>query len=632
MKLAQIRIVLHLKGPVLTEASTLGEPGLDSPFARNHEGNLYLPFSLVKGKLKEAWAELAGLPGVNLKSDLNKGFGGPPTSGSWDPNRGRLHFTDFLCKTPEVASGGKKKNSTTGIKRDPERKAAKEGAIQVMEKPFDAGREVLFEGVCWFFAKDDAEVTAIMADLGLLFSWLTSLGADRTVGFGEFLGANLGGEPNAMVVDIPAPDPQPEMPPADVMDLKFELLDPFCIAEKHLTKYLFEGSEIIPGGALKGTLASMVLEMLGKPGHALDDKLDNGAWGILGKNFESIRFTHAFPVGKNFDEKRTIPGFPGDRNRSRPNVLPLSLVKFGKKEGYEDVALHQGAFFPGSYENGQSCAPAFQIDWKGDSDVREAFHWPKRLKRDLRVRHEHDPRTRRAMDGPLFAYETVSPAEDVEWRTQVDLSRVNKADKPQVWACLKELLSLGFNGLGKTKARTGPVKCEASRSEGVEPKDGLFVVTLQTPAFLCDPIEAAKTSAFLFDLYKAVWSDLSKDSSGKPTLELVRFFARQSLEGGYLGQRFGAKRPYNPFFLTSAGSVFVLKPAGEMETQASELVTKWRDHGLPLPGWVENSYGNTWDTNPFLPENGYGEIAVNLNCHWDPKADELAGAKEAAHG
>jgi hypothetical protein len=615
MKFAEIRIMLTLQGPILTEASTAGDPGIDSPFARNYKDQLYIPFSLVKGKLREAWAELAEV-GISFPSFPKKWFGSKPGEGSWDPLRGRLHFTDFVDATTPTSTKGaavptppaRARKTSTGINMDHARKSAEEGAIQIMEKPFEAGACAEFEGICWFFAQSDAEINSVMHDLRILFSWLTSLGADRTVGFGRFLGARVA-EDGLSIKDIPA-EPVPVPPPAEVLDFSFDPLEPFCIAQKHLTKYLFEGSEVIPGGALKGTLASMLLEMLDCQGFEVGKNLSQ-PWNKLGEHFSKIRFTHAFPSGK-----------------SRPIVPPLSLVKFGKSEA-KDVALSEDSPFLGADENTKPCAPAFQIDWKDDSDVKEHFGWPKRLKRDLRVRHEHDSETRRAMDEQLFAYESVAPEEGITWRASVDLSDVDATDQPQVWGCLTELFKLGFLGLGKTKARTGAVQWSARQDEPAALRDGLFIITLQTPAFLCDPQKAAGESPSLFNLYKTVWSDLSKDASGKPALELVRFFARQSLEGGYLGQRFRKNRPYNPFFLTSAGSVFVLKPVTGMETQASALVNKWRDHGLPLPSWVDATYGKTWQENPFLPQNGYGEIAVNLDCHWKQIAEPW---KEAANG
>ena len=48
---------------------------------------------------------------------------------------------------------------------------------------------------------------------------------------------------------------------------------------------------------------------------------------------------------------------------------------------------------------------------------------------------------------------------------------------------------------------------------------------------------------------------------------------------------------------------------------------RWMSGGLPLPKWALAEYGQynraLWENCPFVPENGYGEIAVNLAWHWD---------------
>ena len=73
-----------------------------------------------------------------------------------------------------------------------------------------------------------------------------------------------------------------------------------------------------------------------------------------------------------------------------------------------------------------------------------------------------------------------------------------------------------------------------------------------------------------------------------------------------------------PYLLTKAGSVFVLHVA-EKE-KAELLLTNWLANGLHLPEWVKAKYKNDkplWDVFPFVRENGFGEINVNLKWHWD---------------
>jgi hypothetical protein len=65
--------------------------------------------------------------------------------------------------------------------------------------------------------------------------------------------------------------------------------------------------------------------------------------------------------------------------------------------------------------------------------------------------------------------------------------------------------------------------------------------------------------------------------------------------------------------LTEPGSVFVLTVAANQLDNAQEHIRKWLKSGLPLPEWACEAHGNTWQENPFLPQHGYGEVAVNLH-------------------
>ena len=95
MKYLQIPITLTLFGPILTESSAAGEPGIDSPVARNAGGDVILPFSLVKGRVRQSWDELSNqsraanaeewFGGGSGKTTGNcaSGTGTSPQSGQW---------------------------------------------------------------------------------------------------------------------------------------------------------------------------------------------------------------------------------------------------------------------------------------------------------------------------------------------------------------------------------------------------------------------------------------------------------------------------------------------------------------------------------------------------------------------
>jgi hypothetical protein len=143
--------------------------------------------------------------------------------------------------------------------------------------------------------------------------------------------------------------------------------------------------------------------------------------------------------------------------------------------------------------------------------------------------------------------------------------------------------------------------------------DGVALV-LQAPAMLIDPrfqCEPPQSGALdgeaMTTLYREVWKELSADS-----LELRHHYATQSLAGGnYLNSRFLQPRKlrYNPWLLTSAGSVFAFEVKdGEA---AAKQIERWLNKGLELPQWAVQHYGCRWNENPFIPQNGYGEIALH---------------------
>jgi hypothetical protein len=181
---------------------------------------------------------------------------------------------------------------------------------------------------------------------------------------------------------------------------------------------------------------------------------------------------------------------------------------------------------------------------------------------------------------------------------------------------LQALLNCGLGSIGKTKAKADVVFSDIrpkfpSDSKSLNP-EGKWIITLQTAAILCNPAELDEKSGRneLRNAYEKCWEDIS---SGK--LKLTRYFASQSLSGGYyLIRRFQPNKPYNPFLLTNPGSVFVLE-AKSAVSDAQELIDVWISKGLPIPDWAKSSYGETWKSCPYLPNDGFGEITVNLTCH-----------------
>ena len=361
---------------------------------------------------------------------------------------------------------------------------------------------------------------------------------------------------------------------------------------------------------LLGALARKLSRLAGE---SQETKIGAGAsddpfWNLR-SNFSRIRFTHAFPSAQCL---------------TRPVRAPLSLIKANGRL-YDAALLERPVLINGR-------APEFSIDWKTFGDVQALFGWPG-LRKELRVRTAMDRRKRRQADEKLFGYEMISH-KDLCWLARVDLSRVPEPHRKAVFDELAALLKSGLLGVGKSKVfvKAGILPkgtltdiCPADRVGRRLGVNGNMVLTLQTPALLLAPtlrenrtgvqlIENQHDPRALMAAYDHVWKALT------PALTLKRFFARQFLSGGrYQHGRFRQAKGYQPWLLTEAGSVFIFQ-VNDLE-QAETTVKLWLSNGLPISDPILAAYeiqcqeGSLWERCPFIPQNGYGEIAVNLDIH-----------------
>ena len=77
--------------------------------------------------------------------------------------------------------------------------------------------------------------------------------------------------------------------------------------------------------------------------------------------------------------------------------------------------------------------------------------------------------------------------------------------------------------------------------------------------------------------------------------------------------------------LTEPGSVFVLKAKRRDESYCLKRIEAWLREGLRMPGWAREALGVSHRTNPYRADVGYGEIAVNLDCHTNTPPMPLDG-------
>jgi CRISPR/Cas system CSM-associated protein Csm3 (group 7 of RAMP superfamily) len=592
MKQTTATIHLTLTGPILTQSSVPGALGIDTPVARNEKGLPYLPFSLIKGRIRQSWEEL----GYN---DSSAWFGDRPRSGDYLPARGRLTFSDFVLAGNPPATQIRHRiaiSSETG--------AADDGALQIIESPFAPGEAVSFRGqVSWLSemavrAEPPLEAVTARNALEHAFRWTTSFGAGRSVGFGRVAAVELEVTEQECLTAPPAGEV-----PARI-GLTIRMLDPFCVSKRRVSDNIFESDTILTGGVLRGYLAATINQAIGRPdGKDVTDFSEAPTlWPALRSAFNDLRITHAFPARAT---------------DSRPSVAPLSLVKTNGQ--IYDVALCVGP----TLIDGQ--APAFRVDWKSSADVDADFGWPS-LQRQLRVRTAIDRGKRRAQDEQLFAYEMVVPPEDVVWRGVLDLEDVSEANRPAVVADLESLLALSRPGIGKSKARAEIMLHDSAAlipdaaAPAIE-EQGPWIMSLQTPALLCDPLELGPAAGReeLGSEYARVFEQISKSS-----LRLIRYFATQSLAGGYLTRRFQSGKQYYPFLLTDEASVFVFETGdGVASETAAETLKSWKRGGLPLPPWAIQRYTDDWSSCPFRPKDGFGEVAVGPSRYPTPNSPPI---------
>ncbi|ADB15823.1 hypothetical protein Psta_1141 [Pirellula staleyi DSM 6068] len=633
----ELEIKLTLVGPVLTQATSAGRLGLDAVMARTSAGHPFLPYSLVRGKLRQALEEvsspLQSEDQRNVEQLLPIWFGPRSSSKEAEQERGALCFSDFICPEPKDDLA-----TQTRIRIDRDTGAAEDKMMMVFDSPFKVGEEAPFIGriwcICGSVGQAESTIKYVLAGL----RWVRQFGAEKTIGFGCVSNVDL---LKATVTDL-APHSQatrntitqklsnllaktgskvihrsrkPNAPEDGGHGTRFLLRiqpqGPICIGGRRRNANVFESEEVIPGGVLVGTLATMWRQANNKPPSDFVVQPSGGKWDTLAEHFERLVFSHAFPSKRG--------------SGIRPCAIPMSLVSAEPRHGdipdsLFDVALCSRPRLIPAIGSNLLRPPVFQSDWKSHvvgSKAKAIFGWSS-VPRELRVRTAIDIETLRASDEQLFAYEMVVPDQH-EWLGYLDLENVPPQDRAMLLEELESLLSAGLCPIGKTKidasisiepytAATPMLPSSSTPLPG-----NVWVITLQTPAILCASTDLEDpTGEQLFDGYRKAWKTLSDES-----LELQRFFARQSLSA----PRFAGRLPTNssgqfyPFVVTDAGSTFVLRATGDVR-DAQLKVKEWLNLGMPLCDYLlggsqADKADRDWQRSPYLNRHGYGEVAVN---------------------
>jgi hypothetical protein len=592
----QFTICLTIKAPFLSQASTAGKVGIDASLLRNQAGIPYIPGSLVKGCLWESMIEIHDFLDIT-QDQIIALFGEESEEHSYNhPTRGKLSFSDFILQDDKAVKQSEDSALNFRIKMDHQRGAVDNQALMIMEMPFKHGQELQFKGNLTLYEKKSL-LDPLQTNLFKAFQWIPALGSHRGIGFGEIIHVSM--DHDVKTFTMPSLSESKQL--AERYVFSFKPQAPFCVTGHMPVGNMFTSETIISGAVIKGTIAGSLNRLLDRN---IDDPITENTlpedWQLFGKYFHQLHMSHAFPVNRTDHSDIDIT--------QRPQTIPLSI--FYKDDQFFD------AYIPDNFPENQ--APKFQSDWKPKdySKANTLFQWPDLSDhKDLRVRTAIDYSTQRSKDQQLFSIECIVP-DAFEWLGWWDTHKIDDQHRDQITMQLQQLLDFGLTGFSKTKTNVivdyTSHTASDSQTDDILSSSKQWAFTLQTPALMFNPEEIAGpekcNGVNLNKAYQAYFMNVSDNS-----LKLVDFFASQSFRGRYLFYHFKPDAPYNPFVITDAGSVFIVETVDQKHDQAIQFIKNSMRFGLPLPDWAitGNAPELLWQTCPWVPENGFGEIVFN---------------------
>jgi hypothetical protein len=598
-------VTLTIQAPFLCSATGPASWGIDATFHKNENDEYCIPRTHVKGKLREAWEQLSQAGAVDI--DIADLLGRETEKGDdFKPQRGRIFISDFTLEGKT-----EKPRKTHRIRINPVSGTVDEGAIFIAELPFKNRQSTAWQGEISFSAGDRHEANKIRERIEIGLKWITALGAQKGVGFGRLVSVQV--KEKSLTTHDPALITV--RPAVKSLRLSFTAKDAFTLGGKRIKDNYMTTETIVTGGVIKGAIARCIRGRTGLPENAPiaeTEALSRAGLPLIGKYFEKIRFTHGFPSVKN----------------ARPVTPPFSLARDTADE-YYDAALENGA--SGRKTEEDHYAPGiFRTDWKSNkiNELLSEYGWAVPLV--TAVTHTAiESVSQIARKEKLYTFEYLCPKNDegkpVTWCGNVILpDNLSDDEAGRLRGELEYVADHWFKHIGKRDGRIETASLDAGEwplAVGANDlvKDGLTIVTLQSDAMMLNPSDITDGGPEnLEKLYGGYWRDVSGGA-----FSLLRFFACHDLKGGYVGRRFQTGGAYYPFLMTTAGSVFVLK--ANPEDEAGKICGQWLRDGLPPPAWSIEKYGKTesgrldWERCPYTPENGFGEIAINLNCHWNQR-------------
>ncbi|MCA9040937.1 MAG: hypothetical protein KDA65_11365 [Planctomycetaceae bacterium] len=660
-----VELEIEVSGPILVADSESGPWGVDAVFNRDLSGRLSIPGTLLRGLYREALdkinrdifgnlredvCESTRLFDKKVLSELDAIVRGTIENNSRQADSWRFPvvFSDFVSTSKVPAPG---ENVVTHNSLN-EWGSALKGSLRVIDCPVGYNETVCFRGTVTCVCETNSNAVSFRDNLVAMFTERTNsrrtkviggvvpaLGQFKSIGYGKIMGAKIidtfsnpilpNSDNSSRVVKVPQPleDAFSQVRETSLRPLafnvKWSVLDPFCIPEKIVKGNVYESTDYIGGDILKGAIAGLLRRACGlgsREAFAKDSPVP------LCRIFDSLQISTAFPEGHS--------------------QIPSSLVVLG--QSVRDLALMD---LEQNWRNlAAAGVPAFYPDWKPKDFELIVRHYSRaNVPRKLRVRTAISSDQRSAENEKLFANRIVIPDGHV-WNSRIHINpdknnSFSSDELAEAMTHLHDILDSKMMVVGKTGARVKGLIHEYIFHEKMEQiventyrqgrefyrqrfpdtDDGfLAIVVLKTPALLLDWRNLAESSGFegsqdqMFQVYDEAFRELSDDR-----FRLVNQFARHELIGGYKAwsmPRIDVEgKPYNPILLTAPGSTFVLRSTHNEFRSISKVLERWMFQGLRpeqsmLRKCIEVAYG-TDINNRYVPTNGYGEVQINDQRH-----------------
>jgi len=589
------KLDLYFRGPLLfKEAGTIAV-GIDSAM-QTYRGKPVLNGSLLRGNIRHALRQLLVFAdkAEDLADTFNEWFGNASGEGmdddsaNLDPKRSLVQF-DLFWKL--VAPIDPVPGVRTRILIDDNGNVAS-GALQTMEDVFQfrAEEEPVF---CGYIGIDESVDESFVFWLERALCYIPAMGSDKAIGFGKL--------DNFIVTKQPAPAIAPLnlSSSTERFGFSFSLDRPLCLGGPRTNDgNHIVSSEVITGNVIKAVIANACSDDSSESDqNALENKLC----------FDQLIVNHCLPA-------------PADSPGRMP-PLPHSVAYIDKKNGENceiicatNIDQHQQWLYEPSFKADRSQYQELACRKNLGLSVQEQM-------RIVLVRTGIESTTGTSKEGELFSIECVVPETRVytdegesefttRWCGNIDLRGIPAERRPTVTTNLQALLAKGLKNIGKTKASTYDFQLHdepfsTPQQNPIETGQLAVVTTMSDSRLFVPGWERRANSAQLgaWEHYKEYWKT---ESDGH--LRLDRIFASQILRGGvHHHWRFQKNTPYCPEWLTTAGSVFVVKV---LDDRGKELLESWQQCGLPAS---RDGTGkpSDWHTCPYLPEHGFGEILVN---------------------